>query len=65
MSFANQALAAEFLVLNQESLEPIIHTLPPEIDQEVARIKLEHLGGGLETLTDEQIAYLSGWREGT
>jgi adenosylhomocysteinase len=65
MSFANQALAAEFLVLNQDTLEPIIHTLPPEIDQEVARIKLEHLGGGLETLTDEQIAYLSGWREGT
>ncbi|HEY6628549.1 MAG TPA: adenosylhomocysteinase, partial [Acidimicrobiia bacterium] len=65
MSFANQALAAEFLVLNQDELEPIIHTLPPEIDQEVARIKLEHLGGGLETLTDEQIAYLSGWREGT
>jgi adenosylhomocysteinase len=46
-------------------LEPIIHTLPPEIDEEVARIKLEHLGGGLETLTDEQIEYLSGWREGT
>ncbi len=65
MSFANQALAAEFLVLNQDKLEPIIHTLPPEIDQEVARIKLEHLGGGLETLTDEQISYLAGWREGT
>ncbi len=65
MSFANQALAAEFLVLNQDTLEPIIHTLPPEIDQEVARIKLEHLGGGLETLTDEQVAYLTGWREGT
>jgi adenosylhomocysteinase len=65
MSFANQALAAEFLVLNQDTLEPIIHTLPPEIDEEVARIKLEHLGGGLETLTDEQVAYLSGWREGT
>jgi adenosylhomocysteinase len=65
MSFANQALAAEFLILNQDTLEPIIHTLPPEIDKEVARIKLEHLGGGLEILTDEQVSYLTGWREGT
>ncbi|HLF42936.1 MAG TPA: adenosylhomocysteinase [Acidimicrobiia bacterium] len=65
MSFANQALAAEFLILNQDTLEPAIHTLPPEIDKEVARIKLEHLGGGLEILTDEQVSYLTGWREGT
>jgi len=65
MSFANQALAAEFLILNQDTLEPGIHTLPPEIDKEVARIKLEHLGGGLEILTDEQVSYLTGWREGT
>ncbi|HKZ24934.1 MAG TPA: adenosylhomocysteinase [Acidimicrobiia bacterium] len=65
MSFANQALAAEYLVLNQDTLEPAIHTLPPEIDRDVARIKLEHLGGGLEVLTDEQVSYLTDWREGT
>ena len=65
MSFSNQALAAEFLVVNQDSLEPRIYTLPKEIDDRVAAIKLEHLGGGLETLTEEQVAYLSGWREGT
>jgi adenosylhomocysteinase len=65
MSFSNQALAAEYLALNVADLEPRIYTLPPEIDTEVARIKLEHLGGGLEILTDEQRAYLSGWTEGT
>ena len=65
MSFSNQALAAEFLVANAASLEPKIYTLPTEIDHQVATIKLEHLGGGLERLTDEQIAYLSGWQEGT
>ncbi len=65
MSFANQALAAEYLVKNRDDLEPAIHTLPPEIDRTVAGIKLTHLGGGLEVLTDEQVAYLSGWREGT
>jgi adenosylhomocysteinase len=65
MSFANQALAAEYLVKNRDDLEPAIHTLPPEIDKTVAGIKLGHLGGGLEVLTDEQVSYLSGWREGT
>jgi adenosylhomocysteinase len=65
MSFANQALAAEYLVMNRDDLEPAIYTLPPEIDERVAGIKLSHLGGGLEVLTDEQIAYLSGWQEGT
>ena len=65
MSFSNQALAAEYLVVNQDSLEPRIYTLPEEIDDQVAAIKLEHLGGRLETLTEEQVAYLSGWREGT
>ena len=65
MSFSNQALAAEYLVANAGKLEPKIYTLPPEIDAEVAQIKLEHLGGGLETLTEEQVDYLSGWQEGT
>ncbi len=65
MSFSNQALAAEYLIVNRETLEPKIYTLPSEIDDHVAAIKLEHLGGGLDTLTDEQVAYLSGWQEGT
>jgi adenosylhomocysteinase len=65
MSFSNQALAAEYLALNVDDLEPRIYTLPPEIDAEVARIKLEQMGAGLDVLTDEQRAYLSGWQEGT
>jgi len=65
MSFSNQALAAEYLVKNRDRLEARIYTLPPEIDDRVASIKLEHLGGSLDVLTDEQVVYLSGWQEGT
>jgi adenosylhomocysteinase len=65
MSFSNQALAAEFLIVNRDDLEPKIYTLPPEIDEHVASIKLAHMGGGLEKLTEDQIAYLNGWQEGT
>ena len=65
LSFANQAMAAEWLVQNQETLTPGIYTLPDEIDRDVARIKLEALGFGLEELTSEQVDYLSGWQEGT
>ena len=65
MSFSNQAMAAEYLVEHEGSLEPKIYTLPDKIDSEVAAIKLAHLGGGLEQLTEEQVAYLSGWQEGT
>lgn len=65
MSFSNQALAAEYLIMNRDHLEPKIYTLPNEIDELVASIKLEHMGGGLERLTQDQIDYLSGWQEGT
>lgn len=65
MSFSNQALAAEYLKVNADNLEVKIHTLPRSIDEEVAGIKLQSLGGGLEMLTDEQRDYLSGWQEGT
>ena len=65
MSFSNQALAAEYLALNVDDLEAKIYTLPPEIDAEVARIKLEQMGAGLDVLTDEQVSYLAGWQEGT
>jgi adenosylhomocysteinase len=65
MSFSNQALAAEYLKKNEGDLEVRIHTLPPEIDEEVSSIKLDSLGGGLEVLTQDQRDYLSGWQEGT
>jgi adenosylhomocysteinase len=65
MSFSNQALAAEYLIVNRDVLEPRIYTLPAEIDELVASIKLEHMGGGLETLTVDLVAYLRGWLEGT
>lgn len=65
MSFSDQALAAEWLVKRAGRLEPRVYTLPQELDQEVARIKLEHLGCGLEVLTDEQREYLATWKEGT
>ena len=65
MSFSDQALAAEWLVKHAGELDPGVYTLPEELDQEVAKIKLEHLGCGLEILTDEQVAYLATWKEGT
>ena len=65
MSFSNQALAAEYLVERAGTLAPGIYKLSDEIDGEVARIKLAHLGAGLEVLTDEQRAYLASWRQGT
>ena len=65
MSFSDQALAAEWLVQRAQNLKPDVYTLPEELDQEVARIKLGHLGCGLEVLTDEQLAYLATWKEGT
>ena len=65
MSFSNQALAAEWLIANEGKLDPGIYTLADEIDRHVATLKLEALGGALETLTPEQEAYLTGWQEGT
>jgi adenosylhomocysteinase len=65
MSFANQALAAEWLKANAGKLESRVYRLPEYLDAEVARIKLESLGGGLETLTPEQEEYLRSWEMGT
>jgi adenosylhomocysteinase len=65
MSFSDQALAAEWLVNNHESLAPGVYTIPAELDREVALIKLEHLGGAVELLTEEQARYLESWQEGT
>ena len=65
LSFANQALALRWLAESHGSLKPRVHVLPTEIDQMVARLKIEALGGRLEVMTAEQREYLSGWRLGT
>ena len=65
MSFANQALAAEFMVKNGSNLKNKVYTVPKEIDQEIARLKLDAMGVGIDTLSAEQEKYLSSWKEGT
>ncbi len=65
MSFANQALAAEFLVKNKGKLANKVHVLPRNLDIEVARLKLEAMGIAIDKLTKEQQTYLSSWDEGT
>ncbi|HEX8932371.1 MAG TPA: adenosylhomocysteinase [Patescibacteria group bacterium] len=65
MSFANQALAAEFFVKNKGTLTNKVHVLPKELDLEVARLKLEAMGIKFDKLTKEQQKYLSSWDEGT
>src|SRR5882762_1160247 len=65
MSFANQALSAEYLVKNKGKLEPGVHLLPKEVDQEIASLKLRALGMSIDTLTAEQIEYMTSWETGT
>jgi adenosylhomocysteinase len=65
MSFANQALCAELLVRQRGALGGGVHLVPPEIDVEVARLKLAALGIAIDALSVEQHAYLASWREGT
>lgn len=65
MSFANQALAAEFFVKNKGKLEVKVYTISPEMDSEIARLKLASMGVKFDTLTKEQAHYLSSWQEGT
>jgi len=65
MSFANQALAAEYMVKNADKLEKTVYGVPEEIDREIARIKLEAMGIEIDTLTPEQVEYLNSWEEGT
>ena len=65
MSFANQALAAEYMFNNAKTLENKVYTLPEELDREIARLKLDAMGVTIDTLTDEQQAYLTQWQEGT
>jgi adenosylhomocysteinase len=65
MSFANQALACEYLVKHKGKLAPGIHAIPAEVDQEIARLKLQAMGIALDTLTDEQVEYMNSWSMGT
>jgi len=65
MSFANQALCAEWIVKYHEGLEPTVHGVPPDIDAEVARLKLRAMGIEIDALTAEQEEYLRSWEQGT
>jgi adenosylhomocysteinase len=65
MSFANQALAAEYLVKQGSDLSVAVHRTPDPIDREIARLKLEAMDIGIDTLTEEQQKYLSSWDLGT
>jgi adenosylhomocysteinase len=65
MSFANQALGAEYIVENHGKLKPGVYRLPEELDREIARLKLNSMKMGFDTLTDEQAKYLASWESGT
>lgn len=65
MSFANQALGAEYLVKNYKNLEKKVYPVPPVIDKEIARLKLAGMGMKIDTLTKEQKKYLASWEMGT
>ncbi|MDD3643132.1 MAG: adenosylhomocysteinase, partial [Candidatus Krumholzibacteria bacterium] len=65
MSFANQALSAEYIVRHAKELEKKVYPVPDEIDREIARLKLEAMGCRIDTLTGKQKQYLAGWEEGT
>jgi adenosylhomocysteinase len=65
MSFANQALSVEYLVKQKGILKPGVHLLPPEVDTEIASLKLRALGISIDTLTAEQLEYIASWETGT
>jgi adenosylhomocysteinase len=65
MSFANQAVSAEWMVKNQATLEPKVYDVPKELDAEVARLKLAAMHVNIDTLTAEQEKYINSWEEGT
>ncbi len=65
MSFANQALSAEYLSRIEEKLPNQVFGVPRDIDEEIARLKLKAMGINIDTLTEEQKRYLAGWEEGT
>ena len=65
MSFADQALSAEYMVKNYTKLEKTVYTVPDDLDKRVAKLKLESMGIKIDRLTPEQEEYLAGWSEGT
>ena len=65
MSFANQALSAEYMAKNADKLERKVYSVPGDIDREIARLKLEAMGVTIDILTEEQTKYLASWEEGT
>jgi len=65
MSFANQALSAEYVVAHHAELEPRVYVVPEAIDAEVARLKLAAMGITLDPMTPEQTAYVASWQHGT
>ena len=65
MSFANQAVSAEWMAKNQANLEPRVYDVPKELDAEVARLKLEAMQVSIDRLTAEQEKYINSWEEGT
>ncbi|HEV2457853.1 MAG TPA: adenosylhomocysteinase, partial [Ktedonobacterales bacterium] len=65
MSFANQALGAEYMLRHASELQPKVYTIPAHIDHEIARLKLKAMGLAIDALTPEQEAYLTSWQAGT
>lgn len=65
MSFANQALSAEYMLRNAAQLEKRVYSVPEAIDKDIARLKLEAMGVQLDVLTEQQVHYLNSWEEGT
>jgi adenosylhomocysteinase len=65
MSFANQALSAEYMAKNHKTMENKVYSVPEELDKQVAKMKLESMGFSIDKLTPEQEEYLAGWNEGT
>ena len=65
MSFANQALAAEYMVKHHRTLKPSVYVVPEKIDAAIAALKLKSMGTAIDTLTPEQKKYLASWEMGT
>jgi adenosylhomocysteinase len=65
MSFANQALSAEYLALNKGKLAPGVYPVPADLDADIARLKLQAMGFSIDTLTADQVEYMNSWTHGT
>jgi adenosylhomocysteinase len=65
MSFANQALSLEYKLKHAKELDKKVYSVPEDIDNEIAKIKLDAMGVKIDTLTDQQVKYLNSWEEGT